>query len=339
MRRVIGLCGLLAAAFAVAGERKDVKEIKKTAAARPAGGIRTPGVQIPFASLISELSYETEMPAGWLGATDSLWIPAKTALLRVDPKAKEAKLGEPVAGVKSPCAGVVSAFNTLWIPACGDASIVRAEAKSGKVTATLPVGAPAFRAGIAATPDSVWAFTDERGTLSRIDPVQNTVVAEFRVFPDCNSLTFGETALWLACPAENRVLRVDPATNLVDKTIEVSERPVGLTIGEGSVWVLCQKDGKIDRIDPKTNKVTKMIELGAPATAGTISIGEGSLWVSMANFPLTRIDTAAEKVVQQFWGEGAGAVHAALGSVWLADAQTGKVRKFDPKRIAATLAE
>ena len=103
--------------------------------------------------------------------------------------------------------------------------------------------------------------------------------------------------------------------------------------------MLCEKDGKIDRIDPKTNKVTKTIELGAPATAGAISIGEGSLWVSMTGFPITRIDPASEKVVQQFWGEGAGVIHAALGSVWLADSQAGKVRKFDPKRINATLAE
>jgi virginiamycin B lyase len=339
MRLATGLCCLLAAVFAAAGERKDVKEIKKAALARPAGGIRTPGVQIPFASLVSELAYETEAPAGWVGATDAVWIPAKTSLLRVDPKAKEAKFGDPIGGLKSPCAGVVSAFNSLWIPNCGDGSMVRAEAKTGKMTATLPVGAPMVRAGIAATADSVWAFTDGRGTLSRIDPVQNMVVAEFRVFPDCNSLSFGETALWLTCPAENKVLRVDPATNLIDKTIEVSERPVALTIGETSVWVLCEKDGKIDRIDPKTNKVTKTIELGAPATAGAISIGEGSLWVSMTNFPLTRIDAVSEKVVQQFWGEGAGVVQAALGSVWLAEAHGAKVRKFDPKRIAATLAE
>jgi len=338
MRLVTGLC-LLAAAFGAAGDQKNIKETKKAVLARPAGGIRTPGVQIPFASLVNELAYETEAPAAWVGVADSVWIPANGSLLRVDPKAKAAKFGEPIAGLKSPCSGVVSAFTSVWIGNCGDGSIVRAEAKSGKITATLPVGARPVRSGMAATADSVWVFTDARGTVSRIDPVQNTVVAEFRVFPDCNSLTFGETALWLTCPAENKVIRVDPATNLIDKTIDVSERPVALTIGEASVWVLCEKDGKIDRIDPKTNKVTKTIELGAPATAGAISIGEGSLWVSMSNFPLTRIDPAAEKVVQQFWGEGAGVVQAALGSVWLAEAQGARVRKFDPKRIAATLAE
>jgi streptogramin lyase len=155
------------------------------------------------------------------------------------------------------------------------------------------------RIAIAATEDSVWALTDARGTVSRIDPQQNELVAEFRVFADCRSLTFGES----------------------------------------SVWVLTAKDGKVERIDPKTNKITKTIETGAPAAGGTISFGEGSVWVSTAAFPLTRIDPTTEKVAQQFRGAGGGVVQAGAGSVWLAGKDTGKLLRFDPKRIAATLAE
>jgi streptogramin lyase len=132
---------------------------------------------------------------------------------------------------------------------------------------------------------------------------------------------------------------VDPQTNLVDKTIEVSPHPGPVALGENSVWVLCEKAGKLDRVDPKTNKVTKTIELGAAAAGASMAIGEGSLWVSMPGFPITRVDMTGEKVAQQFWGEGAGAIQAALGSVWLSDAKSGKLWKFDPKRIAATLAE
>lgn len=338
MRVVIGLCLAFTAAIAAPAERKDFQ--KKNVPAAPSTGIKTPGVQIPFASVKSELVFDLDSAATWFAATDTVWIPAKDGLRRVDPKGKESKFGEPVAGLDHPCAGLVSAFTSLWIPNCGKGTISRVEAKGGKVTATLAIGAgPAMRSGIAATADSAWAFTDSKGTVSRIDPVENKVVAEFRVFSDCNTLAFGETALWLTCPAENKVLRVDAATNLVDKTIEVSAHPAALAIGETSVWVLCEKDGKIDRIDPKTNKVTKTIDLGAPATGGSIAIGEGSLWVSMPGFPVTRVDAASEKVVQQFWGEGAGVVQAALGSVWLADAQSGKLLKLDPKRIAATLAE
>ena len=98
-------------------------------------------------------------------------------------------------------------------------------------------------------------LTDTRGTLSRIDPAQNLVVAEFRVYADCNTLVFGETALWLTCPAENRVLRVDPQTNLVDKSIEVSAAPTAVggrgKFGLGAV----RKRGQGGTDRPKTNKV------------------------------------------------------------------------------------
>src|SRR5262249_35722773 len=159
--------------------------------------------------------------------------------------------------------------------------------------------------------DSIWLLSDTRGTLARIDPQEKTVVAELRVPADCNTLTFGETALWLTCPAENRVLRVDPTTNLVDKSIEVSAQPESLAIGETSVWVLCAKDGKLARIAPKTKKVSKTIELGAPAAGGSVTIGDGFAWVAMPGFPISRIDPASDKVVQQFYGDAFGVLQAA----------------------------
>jgi len=88
----------------------------------------------------------------------------------------------------------VNAFSSLWVPNCGEGTLVRLDPKTGKVTARVATGAGNARIGIAATADSVWMLTDARGTLSRIDPVQNVVVAELRVYADCNSLIFGETA-------------------------------------------------------------------------------------------------------------------------------------------------
>jgi YVTN family beta-propeller protein len=293
--------------------------------------------KIPATSLKSEMEFENAAPA-WIAVADTVVIPnaAKDGLLRIDARAKEKKLADPIAGVKDPCGGAVTAFNSLWTGACGSNAIVRIDAKTAKVTATLPVGIAPGRIALAATADSIWALTDTHGTLSRIDPVQNAVVAEFRVPVDCGSLLSAETALWLACPAENKVLRIDPQTNLVDKSIDVAAQPEALASGEGSIWILCAKDGKIDRIDPKTNKVSKTIELGGPAAGGSMAFGEGSLWIS-ASSVLTRIDPGAEKIAQQFAGAGGGTIQAGMGSVWLA--QSGKVLRFDPKRIAATLAE
>ena len=154
-----------------------------------------------------------------------------------------------------------------------------------------------------------------------------------------------QAALWLACPSLNKVIRIDPRTNQAVNRIDVPGKPASIAAGEGSVWVLCQAEGKVVRIDPKTNKVISTIELALPNTEGTIAFGEGSVWTSHVGFPITRIHPGSadkpgsEKIMQQFHGDSGGSVHVGLKSVWLIDRKLGKVTRFDPKRIAATLAD
>jgi len=333
--RVAGLF-LLLVALCFAGDRRDAR---KPGASGPTNGVHTPGIQIPFDSLQPEMIYELPATPAWLAFTDAIWVGDKDGLLRIDPRSKESKLGGAAAKLKQPCAGMASGFNSLWAPNCADGSVVRLDARTRKVATTIPSGTGEAKQGIAATTDSVWMLSDAQGTLSRIDPDTNTVVAELRVYRDCGGLLSAESALWLACPQENTLMRVDPETNLIDKTIKVAAKPYALAAGENSIWVLCASEGKVDRVDPKSNKVIKTIDLGAPASGGSIAFGEGSLWVSMPGFPLTRIDPAGETVTQQFWGEAFGVVQTGGGFIWLTDAKTPKLRKLDPKRIAATLAE
>ena len=312
---------------------KPKKEAVRSPAA-PILGIKTPGVQIPFTSLKPDA--EIAAAAEWMAFTDAPLLADTKSIYQIDSKKNE--LGTAVAALNKPCGGAVSAFKSLWIPSCGDQSLVRLDPKTWKVSATV-AGAGSAKSAVAATADSVWFFSDNRTTLSRVDPEQNAIVAELRLAAGCNTLTFGETSLWVTCPSENRVVRVNPSTNLVDKRIEVSAQPTSLAIGENSVWVYCQKEGKIDRIDPKTNKVTKTIELAVPGADGAIAIGQGSVWTSLAGYPLMRIDPQTEKVVQQFWGPGGGSVYIGQNSLWIANLPDGKVWRVDPKRVAATLAE
>jgi virginiamycin B lyase len=309
----------------------------KKPVAAPKGGIKTPGVQIPIASLKPEAAIDAA-PA-WIGAADQLLLPnaAKGTLDRLDPKANT--LGEAVPGVSKPCGGAVSAFTSIWVSSCGDQVLLRVDPKKWEVSAKIAAGVSKASHIVAASADSIWLFSDDRTTLSRIDPDQNQVVAEIRLPAACSALSFGETALWAACPAEDRVLRINPQTNLVEKRIEVAARPRALAVSDGSVWVLCEKDGKVDRIDPKTNKVSKTIELGVPGAGGEIVAGLGSVWVTLDGFPLTRIDPAGEKVVQQFWGAGGGALQIAANALWLSNLKEGTLWRLDPKRVQATLAE
>jgi virginiamycin B lyase len=323
------------------GGAKTKKDVKPPVAVAPKQGIKTPGVQIPFASLKAEAELATAAES--VIFTDAALVLDPATLYKVDTKKDEK--GAPatslnkLAVVNKPCGSAVSGFNSLWVPNCGDQTLVRLDSKTWKTTATITSGTGSAKPAVAMTADSIWMLSDDKTTLSRVDPDQNLVVAEIRLGTGCNTLTFGEAALWVTCPAEDRVLRIDPNTELVTQRIEVSAQPKALAIGETSIWVLCQKAGKVERIDPKTNKIVKTIDLGVTGAEGSIAIGLGSVWVTMTGFPVTRIDPQTDKVVQQFWGAGGGAIHVGLNSVWLSNLQEKTLWRLDPKRIAATLAE
>lgn len=326
MRTLIGILTVVSAISAASPKATIPKE-----------GIRTPGVQIPFSSLKTEATFQTPDRPAWMFFSMELYVPAKDHLDKIDVKTN--KTGDPVAGLKSPCGGMVSAFGSLWAPTCGDGSLARIDPKTWKITATISAGTPDVKGSIAASADSIWLLTDAKTTLSRIDPDQNAVVGELRVPAGCEGLTFGETALWLACPNESKVLRINAETNLVEKVIDVSAQPQALAVGAGSLWVLCEKKGKVDRIDPKTNKVAKSIELDVPGAKGAITFGDGDVWVTLAGFPLTRIDPQSETVAQQFYGAGGGAILTSPGAIWLSNNDSGTLLRIDPKRVLATLAE
>ena len=104
------------------------------------------------------------------------------------------------------------------------------------------------------------------------------------------------------------------------------------------MWTLNQGDGSVSRIDPATNKVVATIEVGVPGGGGDIAVGEGSVWVTAFEYPLSRIDPSTNTVVQQFTGKGGDAVRVGLGSVWLSNLEAGNVWRIDPRRVLADAA-
>ena len=300
-------------------------------------GLKTPGVQIPFASLVAEAEIAASPGnPGWLYFSGSLYVPSGDAILKVDVKTN--KPADPIAGLHQPCGGMVSAFGSLWSPQCGDGTLVRIDPKTLKVAAAIASGVSHAPGAILASADSVWLLTDDKTTLSRIDPDQNLVVGEIRLPAGCQSLAMADKSIFVACPSRNQVLRINPVTNVVDEVIKVAAQPIAVAAGaDGAVWVLCRKEGKVERIDTKTNKVAKTIELEVPDADGAIAFGEGWLWVTQKGFPLARIDTKQETVVQQFHapGVGGGTITTSNGALWLST--PAGVSRIDPKRVLATI--
>jgi hypothetical protein len=321
-------------------------ELKKTPWP-PKGGIKTPGVQVPMTNLKPEAEIALTAPAGsFLVNTNEILITIPTAnqILRIEGRSN--KVLDPFSGIENPCGGMATAFRNLWVVSCGSHSVARVEATTGKSVAAIEAGAGSAASAIASSSDSVWMLTDDKTTITRIDPDTNSIVSEFRLPAGCRSISFADNSLWVLCPAEKRIIRINPQTNLVTARIEVTPEPVSLTYGgataaENSIWVLSRKEGKVARIDPKNNKVIATVDLGFTNAEGNLAYGDGFIWVTAPGFPITKISTQLEKekVVQQFAGDGGGMIQFGLNSVWLINTAYNNAWRLDPKRIAATLAE
>lgn len=310
-------------------------------------GVSTPGIKIPIAKLKPDAVFSLPGVPDWLAIDEHVWVSnsPKNTVHRLDPETNT--VAATIAAGTHPCSGLAVGFGSLWVPTCGEKSgdtiagrtIVRISLKDGKVEATLPFEVPDSEGGLATGAGSVWLMTDKNGTLTRIDPATNKAVAEIYVAPGSYAVAFGEDAVWVTSTEKNVLTRVNARTNVVEETIPVGPRPRFLAVGEGSVWTINQGDGTISRVDVKTNKVVATIEAGIPGGGGEIAVGDGSVWVTSFEYPITRIDAATNKVVQQFYGDGGDAIRFGLGSVWLSNLRAANVWRLDPKRIVATLPE
>jgi virginiamycin B lyase len=305
----------------------------------PRPGVKTPGVRVPMTALKPEAVFEVPGAPDWIAIDESVWVSnyPKNTVARLDPKTNKVIAMVPVGN--KPCSGLTTGFGSLWVPLCGDQALARVDLKEGKVTATIPIAIADSEGGLTQGAGSIWLVTDKKGTLARMDPATNKVVAEIQVPPGSFTVAFGEGAIWVTGTETSVLTRINPDTNLVVESIPVGKGPRFLTIGGGFVWTLNQTSGDVSKVDPKTNKVVETIEVGVPGPGGEISFGEGSVWVTSFEFPISRIDVATGKVVQQFAGEGGDAIRFGLGSVWLSNIRAGTVWRLDPRRIAATVAQ
>jgi YVTN family beta-propeller protein len=308
--------------------------------ASPAGQTQTPEpsprpvAEMPLSRLKADATLPIAIEPGAVATGDAIWVRSRAAgtVTRIAPK--DNTIGAPVAVGADPCASLVIAFESLWVPLCGDGLIARVDTKGAEVTARAGVGAAAADGGIAAAAGSIWVVTDRKGVLARVDPGTNLPVAEVFLPRGPVAVVAGTDALWVTSEDAGRLARVNPHSTEVEEIVAVGPKPGRLAVGEGGVWTLNRGDGSVSRVDPKTNKVVATIAIGPDAAAGDIAAGAGSVWVSAPGVPIVRIDPRTNLVVQRFTGDGGGAVLVAHGSIWVA-AGAQVTWRLDPQLVAA----
>lgn len=119
---------------------------------------------------------------------------------------------------------------------------------------------------------------------------------------------------------QGSVQRINPETNEVVATISTGIAPRFLTVGENGIWTLNQVDGTVSRIDPYTNKLIATIDTKVIGLGGDITAGAGKIWVrgNQTAFLVT-IDPKTNAVRDHYGPlSGSGAVRVtADNNVWI----------------------
>jgi YVTN family beta-propeller protein len=207
---------------------------------------------------------------------------------------------------------------------------------------------------IAATPHALWILTRERpvdpteptpyarGTLLRLDPASGRIRARIRLPGYMRGLAAADGgSVWVATArplsasrSEGAVVRLD-STGRVKAVIRTGTWPAALAVGKRAIWAVNSapffKRGTLVRIDTATNRIDgRPIPLG-PAPSGA-AVGGGSIWVADAiEGTVRRIDPQRRRTVAAIdVGSEPYDVVFAAGSVWVTNADDGTVSRIDP---------
>jgi len=299
-------------------------------------------VQVPFALLKPSACFKVGGSADWVLVTDdAVWVASTKpfSVVHIDPATN--KIVARVAIPGEACSGLAYGFGSIWVPICGKpgkvrsgkGALVRIDAVKNTVSATLAITLAGDEGGITASSDSVWMVTDKNGTLSRIDPATNKVRQKIAIPLGSYNPIYSHGVVWISGVETNTLTAVDATSGKVLTTIPVGPKPRFLTAGAGSIWTLNQGDGSITRIDEKSLKVTATIQAGIPGKGGDIDYRDGSVWATVFDIPLTRIDAKTNKVVRQWAGSGGDSLRVGHGAVWLTDYKRGLMWRIPNEQV------
>jgi virginiamycin B lyase len=299
----------------------------------PKPGIKE--VQVLFSSIKPTATIKVGGTADWVLVTDNaVWVASTKpyAVLRIDPAMNRVIATVKVSG--EACSGLASGFGSIWVPVCGKKhALVRIDAAKNTISATLPIRPAGPEGGIATSEDSVWMVTDKNGTLTRIDPSVNNVRQKISIPSGSYNPLFSNGIVWVTGVESNILTAVNAGTGKVLESVSVGPKPRFLTSGGGSIWTLNQGDGTVSRVDEKSRKVTASIQVGIPGTGGDIGFGADSVWPTVFEVPLTRIDATPNKVVKQWVGKGGDSLRVGFDAIWITDYKRGLLERIPIQQL------
>lgn len=153
----------------------------------------------------------------------------------------------------------------------------------------------------------------------------------------CAAMASGFGAVWTATCGQRGIARIDPRTAEVTDWVAVdvpAEGESSIGAGEGGIWAIADGDGcsgcAVVRIDPEIVEITDTYEVPEGATA--VRAGLGGIWITYySEDRVVRVDPETGEVVAAIdVGSGPRFLDVGEGGVWVMDQVDGSVSHVDP---------
>jgi YVTN family beta-propeller protein len=227
--------------------------------------------------------------------------------------------------------------------------VAPASSDPAAVTATIELGSSGIMRSIVANDDGVWVPSyhlmgdDERGSMSRIDPVTNEVTHGPPVLSahGVHDLALGPDGIWAVSwqgdigeggTANSELQLVDP------ESMKVLANPFfggdedaalyAVTVDPGgTVWTVNAAAGQLLRIKPQDNNVKEIPTGNFPVAVAATQEG---VWVSNSKSgTITEVDADAGGALRDISLDCPGDLMAAFGSLWVVDYCHDQVQRID----------
>ena len=218
--------------------------------------------------------------------------PVATAVAQLDPTTRTERSEVALRRVGGSTSNLVDnhlalSANALWAVA-PDFSVVRADAKTAEITATIrDVPAAAVATGSA----GVWVLGVD-GAVVRLDERSGRVVRRASIAAgSVGGIAVGRNAAWVTSPVEGTLWRIGAgraesvgATQLAPGVGDVAVTPAG-------IWVVNPSAGTLTVVDPETTRVVREIDLeGIPRS---LAIEGDTVWATVIPDPVATVTSEA----------------------------------------------
>ena len=305
--------------------------------ASPTPSSSAPASPSPFPSPVLVQPTATIPVTGTVAlATDrtSIWLFTNDGkLVRIDPQTNSIAASVTLSSTTDAYQSLAGDRAGLWVTDWDTSKVLRFDPVTLRATGTIDVGTSPK--GVLVTSAAVWIANTHGGSVERIDPKTNKIVANIAVGPTGpsgpNWLARGFGSIWTGVPNVGSVFRINETTNAIEATIPIvgAASPCGgLAATSTAVWITsCDGTNFVTQIDPATNTVAGSIDLGGKGY--TFAVVADRPWISPTDGQIVRLDPVShtvDRVIAPGPGfAGGGDVVVAAGSLWVNDWASNRI--------------